>query len=136
MLNAEKFRDEILSFPIRKGIALKNGKPCDCTDLHCDDCDLYMYGISRNCMTALAKWLCEEYEEPKINLPEDIEVDAPILVSHDGNYWERRHFARRGENDEVYVWDSGRTSFTASCSCGWGYAKLPDEEGYNESSRD
>lgn len=132
MLNAEFYKDEIEKFSDDMAIAVKDGKPCACKDIHCEDCDMH----SSYCVTKIAKWLCEEHEDPKINLPEDIEVDAPILVSHDGNYWEKRHFARRGENDEVYAWDSGRTSFTASCSCGWGYAKLPDEEGYNETSGD
>lgn len=40
-----------------------------------------------------------------------VEVDTPILVSDDGRYWNRRHFAKY-ENGKVYAWVDGRTSWS------------------------
>lgn len=55
-----------------------------------------------------------------------VEVDTPILVRREETSdWVKRHFAR-SENNKVFAWIEGRTSFTAEvCEISeWEYAKL------------
>ena len=59
---------------------------------------------------------------------EDVEVDTPIYVRNsDNDDWLHRHFAKY-ENDRIFTWDDGRTSFTSekSRSTFWRYYKLKD----------
>ena len=61
-----------------------------------------------------------------------VEVDTKILVSEDGTYWFKRHFAKY-EKDVIYVFSSGRTSWSIGSNDGPGitqykYAKLAESE--------
>lgn len=58
-----------------------------------------------------------------------VEVDTKILVSTDNIKWYRRYFAKY-ENDKVYAYPNGTTSFTYDCRevLPWKYAKLYEEE--------
>lgn len=58
-----------------------------------------------------------------------VEVDTKILVSNDDIRWYRVHFAMF-ENDTVYSFSNGATSFTHGNSPleTWNYAKLYKEE--------
>lgn len=57
-----------------------------------------------------------------------VDVDTKILVSYDGNVWRRRYFAKY-ENDKVYAFVGGATSFSNRGSyISWKYAKLYKEE--------
>lgn len=59
-----------------------------------------------------------------------VKVDTPILVrnSKDDN-WEKRYFAKV-ENDEIYAWDDGTTSWSVAnkeyCVTAWRYVKLAE----------
>lgn len=60
-----------------------------------------------------------------------IPVDTPILVRDNGEYgWYKKHFAKY-EDNKVYVWNNGTTSFTADndyrCTSHWKYAKLAEK---------
>ena len=57
-----------------------------------------------------------------------VEADTKILVSNDNKKWYRRHFAMF-ENDTIYTFDNGTTSFTYSYTglVPWQYAKLYEE---------
>ena len=56
-----------------------------------------------------------------------VDVDTKILVSYDGNVWRRRYFAKY-ENDKVYAFVGGATSFSNRGSyISWKYAKLYEE---------
>ncbi len=57
----------------------------------------------------------------------EVKKDTRILVSEDGNIWERRFFAKYSHN-KVFAWDYGTTSFTGKRSSPWKYAKLYNEE--------
>ena len=78
-------------------------------------------------------WLLEEYEEPEE--PETdwskVKVDTPILVrTVEGADWVKRSFAKY-EGGMVYVWNNGKTSWTAldnECVTPWKYAKLAESE--------
>lgn len=130
MTNFEKFKSEIKKIvDSGSNVARNNGKTVACNQImDCKECDFDNMNI--NCKYLLMKWLCEEYEEPKINLPKDIKVDTPILVSNDGENWHRRYFAKN-EKDCVYTWDNGTTSWSSyhmiMAMSAWEYAKLPEE---------
>ena len=119
MKNYEKYAEEIREY---KGINF-------CSDFICkhilkiEDCDYI--GCSRCYMLQLL-WLLEDYKEPKE--PEvdwnNVGVDTPILVrDYEGQEWARRYFAKY-ENETIYAWDSGRTSWTGDGVTEWKYAKL------------
>ena len=54
-----------------------------------------------------------------------VKVDTPILVSDNGINWFKRHFARY-ENDKVYAFDGGNTSWTVGRATSWEHAKLAE----------
>ena len=118
MNNREKYADEIINatiggdcYDVRK-IA---GISCDETMNKCAACIL-MYAV----------WLDAEYVESSIDWSK-IPVDTPILVSVDGEYWEKRHFASYIDGF-VNAWDDGKTSFTCECVVSWPYAKLAQRD--------
>ena len=59
-----------------------------------------------------------------------IPVDTKLLVSRNGEDWYRRYFAKY-ENDKVYCFDSGATSFSVQDDnfdiSPWEYVKLYEE---------
>ena len=127
MKNYEKYEDEIRKY---KGdrfctdfvipYILGSKQKCDVTD--CDACHMLQI-----------LWLLEEYEEPEE--PEvdwsKVEVDTPILVrTVEWAEWARRYFAKY-EDGMVYVWNLGRTSWSATYDkdvSAWPYAKLAESE--------
>ena len=55
-----------------------------------------------------------------------IDIDTPILVSHDNVEWHKRHFACYADGS-IYAWTLGKTSFTAKHKTQvtkWEYAKI------------
>ena len=123
MKNYEKYADEIREY---KGINIC-GEFIKPHILEADNCN----GIDcqRCCMLQML-WLLEEYkepEEPKIDWSK-VEVDTPILVrDYEGQEWARKYFAKY-ENETIYAWDSGRTSWTGDGVTEWKYAKLAESE--------
>ena len=59
-----------------------------------------------------------------------VPVDTKLLVSRNGEDWYRRYFAKY-ENDKVYCFDSGATSFSVQDDnldiSPWEYVKLYEE---------
>lgn len=63
-----------------------------------------------------------------------IEVDTPILVKGLGEgKWFKRYFSRY-ENEKIYAWKNGATSWSAEDECAtfWRYAKLYEKEDNGE----
>ena len=128
MKNYEKYADEIREYKRHNNFCgdfvvphiLKSGSSCG--HVTCDICRMLQM-----------LWLLEEYEEPKE--PETdwskVEVDTPILVRTDeATQWVRRYFAKY-EDGIVYVWNLGRTSWSATNDkdvSAWPYAKLAESE--------
>ena len=94
--------------------------------LKSEDCDL----DCAKCRMLQALWLLEEYEEPEVDWNK-VEVDTPILVrTVEWAEWARRYFAKY-EDGMVYVWNLGRTSWSATYDkdvSAWPYAKLAESE--------
>ena len=72
----------------------------------------------------------KECKESKVDWSK-VEVDTPILVRDSENTeWLKKYFAKY-ENGYVYVWNLGRTSWTApndKSVSAWSYAKLAKSE--------
>ena len=127
MKNYEKYADVIKTYNdgslycddiIIPNVLKPLGKSC--VDTSCEVC---------NSLTTL--WLLENYEEPETDWSK-VEVDTPILVrSVERAEWWKRHFAKY-EGGNVYVWNDGKTSWTApdmtSSMTSWKYAKLAESE--------
>lgn len=117
MKNREKYADDIINATIIGGCAPTRsiaGISCAQFDMDC-----------ARCAREYSAWLEAEYVEPPVDWSK-VEVDAPILVSMDGNEWEKRHFASYVDG-VVKAWDDGRTSYTEKEVCQWPYAKLAAE---------
>lgn len=126
MLNREKYAKEILDIACNGDkIAVRNGKMTSCDNLLCKDCD---FGYS-NCNEKILKWANSEYVEPPVDWSK-VAVDTPILVrDYEGCMWVRRYFAKY-EDNMVYAWENGATSWSADNSniTDWGMAKLAESE--------
>lgn len=89
---------------------------CPLRDLSCNTFHNSSYGI-------------EKFEEVVMGWDvtidwSKVEVDTKILVRNNEDCnWERRYFAKY-ENGRVYAYDSGQTSWSATTSFSWDFAKL------------
>lgn len=126
MKNYEKYADEIREYKgvnFCKDFVMPNILKSEvCGGLACGAC--YMLQTI---------WLledCEEPEEPETDWSK-VEVDTPVLVrTVEGADWVKRNFAKY-EGGMVYVWNNGKTSWTAldnECVTPWEYAKLAESE--------
>lgn len=131
MLNREKYGNEIIELAARK-LGLKNGKPVLCTETKCKDCDFCEKdsGSCKGSAYNFREWLNSEYVEPPVDWSK-VPVDTPILVRDiESDGWERRYFAKY-EDNTVYAWEDGATSWSAVGVCDWEYAKIAESEGAN-----
>lgn len=129
MLNKDKYKDVLLNLAFRgQGIALVNGEPKGCIVTPCPDCDWN----GKDCLAARWNWANSEYEE-KVDWTK-VKKDTPVLVRNcQADYWNRRYFAEFKDN-HVYVYNDGCTSWSASRTDWWVYARLSpitDEKGTN-----
>ena len=132
MTNKEFYKEKIFDIACNFGnIAVVNSEPADCSLMHgCEICDFYGKG---KCAELLKDWLEQEHlehehEEPKIQ-PEvkRCKVDDRILVSKDGKAWIKVHFNRYAEEEDlVYSYRYGNTSWSSTGTMAWQYAKLPE----------
>lgn len=72
-------------------------------------------------------WLDEEYQDQEEVDWSKVEVDTPILVSTNGQDWNRRHFAEYRDG-RVYAFDRCATSWTACGQTSWEHAKLAEPQ--------
>ena len=125
MKNREKYAEEIKNYKgedfceeFIRPIILKRAQRAHGCGVGCSRCTmLQMLWLEEECM--------EEVDWSKVA------VDTPILV-RDFEYeeWRDRYFARY-ENETIYVWCDGRTSWSAydnSDVTSWEYVKLAERE--------
>ena len=128
MTNAEFYKDKITKFafsPHKLAVNKNTLRLCSCTTLYCDDC---LFKSKCN-IEAFLEWCNSEYAFPiDPCITKSTPIDTKVLVSEDGKIWYKRHFAKI-ENDRVYAWEDGTTSFTTKAGkvCSWTYAKLYEE---------
>ena len=139
MKNKEKYQDVILNIIMESGATFAvnrySGEVIHCEAWSCRDCafchNKKYFNIS--CENARVMWLNEDVDN--ISQFRNLPVDTPILVrDSEEDDWEPRHFSRV-ENDLVYVFGNGTTSFTAkSCFAAYrldvpyNFAKLVEEK--------
>ncbi len=129
MKNYEKYADEIRKYE-GDNFCIDFVLP---NIMESNDCG----GNCNVCRMLQTIWLMEEPEEPEE--PEidwsKVEVDTPIFVRDSENTeWLKKYFAKY-ENGHVYVWNLGRTSWTApndKSVSAWSYAKLAEDEKESE----
>ena len=74
------------------------------------------------------KWLVAEYKEPEVDWT-TVPIDTPVLVSNDGEEWERRYFSRVNCYGTVFVFSRGATSWSSDGHEAWHqYVKLAEVE--------
>lgn len=133
MTNYEHYKEEIkritdlgLNFAVIKNT--QEIKPCPDPTFLCEDC------LFENCFTCNMKkfkWADEKYQKHEVDWSK-VPVDTKVWVRNIGDYeWFPRYFAKY-ENEIVYTWRNGVTSFSIGNSndlftC-WKYARLAEEE--------
>ena len=133
MTNKEKYGNEIIELAVRRGgFVLKNGRPALCKEIKCEDCDFDKLNSCKGNARVFQEWLNSEYVEPPVDWTK-VPVDTPILVrDSEEEVWRRRYFAKY-EDNTVYAWGGGATSWSAERSCNvtvWKMAKLAESEEY------
>ena len=132
MTNKEKYADKIIEIAVRSKLALKDGKPFPCADMRCSECGFL--STDYTCIHKAHEWLNSEYVAPPVDWSK-VAVDTPILVrDSEGGRWLRRYFAKY-EDNTVYAWKLGRTSWSTLRSDGinaWKMAKLAECEEKND----
>lgn len=131
MKNKEKFAEQIVEVAINGNcfaVAKNSGEVIECH--YCQEC-IFQDSLNGDCNAARQEWAESEFESMWKKVP----VDTPILVSHNKETWEARHFAEVDDNGTVYAFADGKTSWTVSDNylIPWEYAKLPSEEEKEES---
>lgn len=131
MLNKDYYKDAIFELAFKgRSIAIVDGEPVDCSLTPCMKCSLQ--GMPTGCRTARIDWANSEFVE-KIDWTK-VKKDTPVLVkNHLTDCWTRRYFAKF-EGGHVWVYNDGCTSWSASSTGWWKYAKLSpitDETGTN-----
>ena len=124
MKNKEKFIERILDLAGEgETIALskRTGKIVPCENLSCASCKFFEKEL--NCSEVRKIWFEEEYVEEYVDWS-TIPVDTQVLVSDDGENWNKRYFAEF-KNGEVFCYENGTTSWSSELyTVGWKYAKL------------
>ena len=120
MKNYEKYADELRKYEVEelcnKFIKPNILKKDNCSGINCTACSMRMM-----------LWLLEDCEEPEVDWNQ-VEIDTPILVRDcEDDRWIKRYFAKY-ENEIIYAWNSGATSWSTSHITGWKYAKLAEPE--------
>lgn len=127
MTNKEKYADKIIDITVSK-LALKDGEPVPCAEMRCSECGFYISNYS--CKHKMLEWLDSEYVEPPVDWSK-VPVDTPILVRNsEEETWRKRYFAKY-ENETVYAWDGGKTSWSVGSKLrifDWKFAKLAESE--------
>ena len=131
MTNKEKYGDKLIELSVNRGsYVLKNGIPALCWNTECRECDFYDKS-SRTCkenVHAFREWLNSECIESSVDWSK-VAGDTPILVrDYEGGRWVRRYFAKY-EDNTVYTWENGATSWSARGSyeiLAWKMAKLSE----------
>lgn len=131
MTNKEKYGDKIIELAINTGVfCIKNGEPALCGEIKCKDCDFLESDSCKGSTYNFREWLNSEYVEPPVDWSK-VAVDTPILVRDSKEeVWERSYFVKY-EDNTVYAWSHGATSWSAYESDdinAWKMAKLAEGE--------
>lgn len=113
MKNKEKFAKEIIEVACSgRLLAVSNGKPCDCSELKCSECEFDNDVIT--CDEKVKVWAESEYVEPRYEIDwAKVPVDTPVINSNGNRYY----FAKYNNiMDVIYVFIYGCTSWSSENS--------------------
>ena len=119
MQNQKYFEKEILNIAVTgQAVAVHKERlePMVCFKDVCNDClNCGENGRCKKDKEAITKWMNEEYIDPAERIDwAKIAIDTPILVrDKEDELWQRGHFAGLSNEDGVFVFPDGKTSFTA-----------------------
>lgn len=109
MTNYEHYKEQIeriTRLGLGFGIDNNTGAVGYCTNIICEDCKFH-----GGCSDKKVKWADEEYEEPTVGWSK-VPIDTKVMVSDDGEHWERRYFAGVDDRRKPLVWGYGATSWS------------------------
>ena len=113
MKNREKYTDFLIECAIRgTGVAVtKDGKPCNCMDLECEDC--LFNNPSVDCAEMTRKWSDSEYKELEVDWSK-VPVDTKMWVkNHLVSDWIPRYFSGEINVEGIpLMYFAGVTSFS------------------------
>lgn len=120
MKNYEIYADKLKKYDYEnfcKDFIIPNVLKSDnCGNMSCDACRMLQM-----------IWLFEEHKEPEVDWSK-VAVDTPILVrDSEDRSWIKRYFAKY-ENETIYAWDGGCTSWSTDGLTKWKFAKLAESE--------
>ena len=139
MKNKEKYWDVILNIMMKSGVPFavdrSSGEVMPCEDITCSDCIFCHDKKYENKYCAGSRVARLNEEEDRLAKFRNLPVDTLILVrDSEEDDWKPSYFSRV-ENDLVYVFGNGTTSFTAkSCFAAYildvpyKFAKLVEEK--------
>lgn len=119
MKNKEKYWDVILNIMMKRGVSFavdkSSGEVVPCGDIVCKQC-IFSHDKKYNhksCASSRVRWLNEE--EDRLAKFRNLPVDTPIFVrNNEEEEWRPRYFSKVGQDDSIYVFKRGTTSFTAT----------------------
>lgn len=126
--------DELFAKEVCIGFNVVTNRVCECDDIDtCSECE-FDKNDSYGCVNKFAMWLVSEYKDPAENVDwSKVPVDTQVLCSDDLTGTLFKGYFAKYENGVVYVFNGGRTSWSADypdeeCYSQWSYAKLANPE--------
>lgn len=130
MNKAEKYKEQIVKILMETGrniaVNKETDEPMICEGGNCTKCK-FGYDEKYNCLIRRAEWLNEEHNT--YTIPLDTPIDTKVLVSSDGNLWQKRYFSHFS-NDKRKPYAclfNGATSWVDTSTFNWEYCKLWSE---------
>lgn len=129
MNKAEKYKEQIVQMLMETGRNIAVNKETDEPMSCCENCTKckFFYNEKYTCDTLRVEWLNEEYNT--YTIPLDTPIDTKVLVSNDGNHWEKRYFSHfsKDEHRPYVCLYGGITSWVTTSTANWEYCKLWSE---------
>lgn len=128
MTNFEYWKDRILEINEDAGIAIINGKPCNCSIKECEHCDIFLKG--KTCRQKFVEWLYSEHEEkPKLTKRERKLCEALetgwIAANKSGKVYWYSSLPIKGDN--AYV-NCGKSMYLSGAVFHFDFIDFEDEE--------
>lgn len=129
MNKAEKYKEQIFKILMETGhnlaINKETDEPMSCRNNDCTKCKFFCK--KRSCHMLRTEWLNEEHNT--YTIPLDTPIDTKVLVSNDGNRWQKRYFSHfnNDEHRPYACFYGGITSWITTATVNWEYCKLWSE---------
>lgn len=116
MKNVEFYAKELADLAVRRqpvAVRKSDGTPCECVNMKCCDCLFQPDNMRFRCNDQCVKeWAESEYVEYEVDWSK-VPVDTPVYYQANICQDENPGYFAKLNNDIVYIWRNGRTSFTS-----------------------